>query len=251
MSASKAAIPGVATGTASMPWGVFLVSSIAVFLVSMDGTLLYAAFGAVRAGFPGSTAADLSWVLNAYTVVYAALLVPAGRLVDAHGRRRVFLAGLGLFLAASAGCGPGTFGLHAGRRACRAGGRRRTLDAFVAGAGAGRVSGRETGRGGQPLGGGRRPCGGPRPEPWIGGRRSAGLGAGPFFINLPLGGLAWWQGRNRLTEWRGSAQAPPLDAVGIGVADGIGGSGGPSASSRWKPWGGTRRWCKLPSSAAS
>lgn len=55
-----------------MPWGVYFVSSIAVFLVSMDGTMLYAAFGAVRAGYPGSTVADLSRVLKAYTVVYAA-----------------------------------------------------------------------------------------------------------------------------------------------------------------------------------
>ena len=102
---AKAVLSAAATPAAGQPWRVFFVSSIAVFLVSMDGTLLYAAFGAVRAGFPGSTAADLSWVLNAYTVVYAALLVPAGRLVDAHGRRRVFLAGLAVFLLASAGCG--------------------------------------------------------------------------------------------------------------------------------------------------
>jgi hypothetical protein len=55
-----------------MPWGVLFVSSIAVFLVSMDGTMLYAVFGAVRAAFPGSTVAGLSRVLKAYTVVYAA-----------------------------------------------------------------------------------------------------------------------------------------------------------------------------------
>ena len=64
------------------PWSVFAVASIAVFLVSIDTTVLFAAFGALRSGFPHSTAADLSWVLNAYTVVYAALLVPAGRLAD-------------------------------------------------------------------------------------------------------------------------------------------------------------------------
>lgn len=52
-----------------------------------------------------SPAADLSWVLNAYTVLYAALLVPAGRFTDALGRKRVFQLGLLLFLAASAACG--------------------------------------------------------------------------------------------------------------------------------------------------
>ena len=42
----------------------------------------------------GPSAADLSWVLNAYAVVYAALLVPFGRLADRYGRKQLFVAGL-------------------------------------------------------------------------------------------------------------------------------------------------------------
>ena len=57
------------------------------------------------AGLRRRSAADLSWVLNAYTVVYAAMLIPAGGLADTHGRKRVFLFGVTLFLAASAACG--------------------------------------------------------------------------------------------------------------------------------------------------
>ena len=87
------------------PWPVFWVSSVAIFLVSLDTTMLYAAFGALRAGFPDASAADMSWVLNAYTVVYAAMLIPAGGLADTHGRKRVFLLGVTLFIAASALCG--------------------------------------------------------------------------------------------------------------------------------------------------
>lgn len=68
---------GVAAGKPS-PWPVFWVAAIAVFLVAMDGTMLFAAFSALRAGFAEATPADLSWVLNAYTVVYAAMLLPAG-----------------------------------------------------------------------------------------------------------------------------------------------------------------------------
>jgi EmrB/QacA subfamily drug resistance transporter len=49
--------------------------------------------------------ASLSWILNAYNIVFAALLVPAGRLADRLGRRRMFLAAVSLFLAASAACG--------------------------------------------------------------------------------------------------------------------------------------------------
>lgn len=87
------------------PWPTFWIASVAVFLVSLDATVLYAAFDTVRAGFPGASAADMSWVLNAYTVTYAAMLIPAGGLADTHGRKRVFLIGVTLFLAASAACG--------------------------------------------------------------------------------------------------------------------------------------------------
>ncbi len=95
----------VATMGGPSPWPAFWIASIAVFLVGLDGTVLFAAFGAIQAGFPGTSTATLSWVVNAYTVVYAGLLVPAGRLADAHGRKRVFLLGVALFLAASAACG--------------------------------------------------------------------------------------------------------------------------------------------------
>ena len=90
---------------ARSPWPVFWVASIAVFLVSLDTTMLYAAFSALRSGFPQATAADMSWVLNAYTVLYAAMLIPAGGLADTHGRKKVFMLGVTLFLAASAACG--------------------------------------------------------------------------------------------------------------------------------------------------
>ena len=77
-------------GIRGSPWPVFWIASVAVFLVSLDATLLYAAFGALRAGFPQASAADMSWVLNGYTVVYAAMLIPSGGLADAYGRKRMF-----------------------------------------------------------------------------------------------------------------------------------------------------------------
>lgn len=103
-----AAVPDATTNAATLtasPWPTFLIASVAVFLVSLDSTVLFAAFGTLQAGFPGASGAALSWVLNAYTVVYAALLVPAGRLADLHGRKRVFLAGVLVFLLASLLCG--------------------------------------------------------------------------------------------------------------------------------------------------
>lgn len=60
--------------SSASPWPVFWVASMAVFLVSMDGTMLFAAFSALRESFPQATAGDLSRVLNASTMVYAAML---------------------------------------------------------------------------------------------------------------------------------------------------------------------------------
>lgn len=86
-------------------WKTFGLTSVAVFLVSLDGTIMFAAFPAIRAGFPGVSSASLSWILNAYTIAFAALLVPAGRLADLYGRKRLFLLGLTVFTAASLACG--------------------------------------------------------------------------------------------------------------------------------------------------
>ena len=67
--------------------------------------MLFAAFDALRRSFEGTSAAELSWVLNAYTVVYAAMLIPAGGLADAFGRRRICQLGLAVFVIASLACG--------------------------------------------------------------------------------------------------------------------------------------------------
>ena len=86
-------------------WKVLLVTSVAVFMGFLDVTIVNIAFPDIRASFPDSSLAGLSWVLNAYNIVFAALLVPAGRLADMVGRRRMFFIGLITFLAASAVCG--------------------------------------------------------------------------------------------------------------------------------------------------
>lgn len=106
-----------ASTPAKSPWAAFGVACSATFLVSLDTTMLFAAFDALRQSFAGTSAAELSWVLNGYTVVYAAMLIPAGGLADAHGRRRIFRLGLTLFLAASVACGaaPTVDGLIAAR----------------------------------------------------------------------------------------------------------------------------------------
>ena len=82
---------------------ILLVVSAAVFLASLDLFIVNIAFPAIGEDF-SSDAAGLSWVLNAYTITFAALLAPAGRTADRIGRKRVFLIGLLVFVVASVGC---------------------------------------------------------------------------------------------------------------------------------------------------
>lgn len=89
---------------AARPRAVLAVVSVAVFVAGLDLFIVNVAFPDIARDFPDSSLSDLSWVLNAYAIVYGALLVPAGRLADRLGRRRVFLVGLVLFVTASAAC---------------------------------------------------------------------------------------------------------------------------------------------------
>ncbi len=90
---------------ARSPWAVLISTSLAIFAVFLDTTILFVAFPAIRADFSGVSASSISWVLNAYTIVFAALLIPAGRLADRVGRRRTFLTAVVIFTAASMLCG--------------------------------------------------------------------------------------------------------------------------------------------------
>ncbi len=86
------------------PAAVVTVLCTAAFMAMLDVFVVNVAFTDIGVSFPGSSLPDLSWILNAYTIVYAALLIPAGRLADRHGRKAGFLAGLTLFTLASAAC---------------------------------------------------------------------------------------------------------------------------------------------------
>src|SRR5947208_3374288 len=81
---------------------VAAIVSVGVFMASLDLFIVNIAFPAIEHDFGGTSLASLSWILNAYAIVFAALLVPAGRTADRLGRKRSFIAGLVLFTAASA-----------------------------------------------------------------------------------------------------------------------------------------------------
>ncbi len=88
---------------------IVLVAIGAAFMSSLDLFVVNVAFDDIGRDLgvgrlDGPSAADLSWILNAYAVTYAALLVPFGRLADRYGRKSLFIGGLALFIAASAAC---------------------------------------------------------------------------------------------------------------------------------------------------
>ncbi len=80
---------------------VLAVTSLGIFLVGLDLSIVNVAFPSILASFPEATRAQLSWVINAYTVVFAGLMIVAGRIADRVGRKRVFIAGLALFVLTS------------------------------------------------------------------------------------------------------------------------------------------------------
>src|SRR3954465_9096361 len=83
-------------------WKVLMVVSAAVFMSSLDLFIVNIAFPDIERDFGGTSLGSLSWILNAYAIVFAALLVPAGRPADRLGRKRAFVAGVAVFTAASA-----------------------------------------------------------------------------------------------------------------------------------------------------
>jgi EmrB/QacA subfamily drug resistance transporter len=97
--------------------GVFAVTAAGGLLVSLDVSVANALMPAVGADFRGDGRAAVSWVITAYAIVFAAALVPAGRIADRAGRRRTYLGGLAVFALGSVVCGvaPSLPALVAGR----------------------------------------------------------------------------------------------------------------------------------------
>ncbi|GAA1977974.1 hypothetical protein GCM10009738_65450 [Kitasatospora viridis] len=81
------------------------LASGATFLAVLDTTVVNIAFADLHKSFPTEALANLTWVVTAYTVVFAALLAVAGRVADVVGRRRLFLWSTVLFTLASLGSG--------------------------------------------------------------------------------------------------------------------------------------------------
>src|SRR5215218_571236 len=86
------------------PWVVLMVLCLGLFMALLDTTIVNIAIPSIIDGIDASLD-EILWVINAYVLVFAALLITAGRLGDIFGPKRLFVAGMALFTAASVFCG--------------------------------------------------------------------------------------------------------------------------------------------------
>ena len=86
-------------------WLTLLVTSLAVFMISVELTIIALALPEIRAAFHETSAATLSWVVTAYNIGVASLLLVSGWLADRYGWRKFFITGTAVFAVASLAAG--------------------------------------------------------------------------------------------------------------------------------------------------
>jgi EmrB/QacA subfamily drug resistance transporter len=198
---------------------VFVVTALGAFMASLDLSIVNVAFPALEHSFPHDSRASLAWVITGYSIVFASLLVTAGRSADRLGRRRLFFVGLGVFTLGSALCGlapsvtllvvgrfiqgsgaaamlPASLGLLLGAFPKE---RRSQVVALWGGIGALAVA---TG-------------------PSLGGLLVSGPGwRWVFFVNLPIGAVGYLVGRRVLTETATASTGERPDYAGVVLVSG-------------------------------
>src|SRR4249919_2172157 len=79
----------------------FAITSLALFMVALDNLVVTTALPVIKRDL-GASLADLQWMVNAYTLTFAVLLITGAALGDRFGRQRVFVIGIGIFTLGSA-----------------------------------------------------------------------------------------------------------------------------------------------------
>ena len=96
--------PAAGTGAARNPWAVLAVLCLGLFMILLDGTIVNIALTHIQRYYD-TTYSNIEWVMNAYILAFAVLLVTLGRFGDLWGRRKLFVLGMVLFTAGSLACG--------------------------------------------------------------------------------------------------------------------------------------------------
>jgi EmrB/QacA subfamily drug resistance transporter len=167
---------------------VFVVVAAGIAMVNLDMFIVNVALPSIGRAFGGADLASLSWVLNAYAIVFAALLVPAGRAADRIGRRAAFLTGVVVFALASAACAvAGSVWVLVAARVVQAAGGALLMPASLGLLLAAAPPDRRTGaiRGWTSVGGAAAALG-----PVLGGTLVAASWRWVFLVNVPVAALA-------------------------------------------------------------
>jgi EmrB/QacA subfamily drug resistance transporter len=217
MRAAPHPLPEIGAKRRVAPGRVLAVAAAGAGLAFVDATIVNVAFPDMQADFAGTSLGALSWILNAYNIVFAAFLVAAGRLADLAGRRRTFHAGIVLFTVASAACAAApSVELLVAARVLQALGAAITVPASLALVleaypPAERAHGVALWTAAAALAAGLGPSlGGALVE--LGGWRLA------FLVNVPLGIVALAAGRRVLVESRAPGRRTLPDLRGAGLA---------------------------------
>jgi len=84
-------------------WGVLVTMSVASIIIVMDGSIVNVAIPSLARAFDGASNASLQWIVDAYVLTFATLLLTAGACADRFGRRTIFAVGLLVFAVTSVG----------------------------------------------------------------------------------------------------------------------------------------------------
>ena len=193
---------------------VLLIAAFGAFLAFLDSTIVNIAFPDIQRYFH-SNLSSLSWVLNAYNIVFAAFLVAAGKLADLLGRKRMFINGVVVFTIASGLCAVAdSVGQLVAFRVLQGIGAAILVPASLALVVEGFSAERRAhgvnlwGAAGAIASGLGPPIGGALVEAswrWV------------FLVNLPLGVVAVWIAKRGLVESRASGQRRTPDLRGAGL----------------------------------
>jgi EmrB/QacA subfamily drug resistance transporter len=195
-------------------WWTLAAVCVATFMLLLDITIVNVALPAIQKDFHASLA-DLQWVIDAYALSLAALMLTSGSIADLRGRRLVFATGLGIFSVASFLCGLASspLQLNLARALQGVGGAMMfaTSLALIASAFQGRERGTAFGIWGATIGGSVAV------GPLIGGAITDGLGwQWIFFVNVPIGIAAIFFTLSKVDESR-NPHARHVDWPGVVV----------------------------------
>jgi EmrB/QacA subfamily drug resistance transporter len=197
-------------------WWTLGAVAFALFMIMLDNTVVNVALPSIEQGL-GATLSQLEWVVNAYALTFAVLMLTGGKLADHLGRRRIFLIGLVVFIAMSLACGlAATAGQLIAFRALQGVGAALMMPATLAIISAafpphqrGAAFGVWAGVSAMALAIG----------PIVGGLLSEHVNwSWIFFINVPVGILGVLFGRIAIDESRDTSADQGLDLTGLAVS---------------------------------